>query len=397
MKILYITLENISLHKGSVVHIRETINGLKERGHEIGLIARASESFDVFDAFYNLNPYLSSVPKNHWIKRWANRHSMLVSLFFLLFYLFRKVSSYDVIYARDYHATVFALIPRILFRNKIVFEMNGLASEEQKLNRNSILRKIVVATIKAAEHIAGRCSDKVIAVTPQIASYLISHCGCRPNNVEVISNGVNLKLFHPIHDHGVLTTTRKNLRIKEKDTVVIFVGNLAPWQGVEYLIQAVPELVEEVNDLKFLIVGDGVLRSKIEAEVNQKRMSGHFIITGMVEYSKIPLYINIADICILLKRKLASGFSPLKLYEYMACGKPILASRVEGLEFIEKEGIGYLVEPDNPGEIKKTLYAMIKNRDDRIKMGLRGLRLTLEKFSWKSKVIEIEKILETMG
>lgn len=396
MKILYITLEDVSLHKGSVVHITETINGLKERGHKIGLIGRSSDPFDIAVAFYNLNPYLSSAPQHQGIKKWANRHSMMVSLFFLLFYLLRKASSYDVIYARDYHTAVFAIIPCLIFRKKIVYEINGIASEEQKLNRNSVLGKIIVATIKKAEHIAGRCSDKVIAVTPQIASYLISHHGCRANNVEIISNGVNLKSFHPIYDQGLLTTTRKNLGIKEKDPVIIFVGNLAPWQGVERLIQAAPELIEEMKDLKFLIVGDGVLRSKIDAEVKQKRLLGNFIITGMIEYSKIPLYINIADICVLLKRKLISGFSPLKLYEYMACGKPILASRVEGLEFIEKEGIGRLIEADNPGEIKKTLYEMIKNREDRVKMGLRGLRLALEKFSWESKVIEIEKILETM-
>jgi hypothetical protein len=63
MKILYISLENISLHKGSVVHIRETINGLKERGHKIGLIARASVPFDGADDFSNLNPCLSYTRK----------------------------------------------------------------------------------------------------------------------------------------------------------------------------------------------------------------------------------------------------------------------------------------------------------------------------------------------
>ena len=397
MKILYITLENVSLHKGSVVHIRETINGLKERGHKIGLIARAFVPFDGADEFSNLNPYLFPTPENSWVRKWANRHSMLVSLFFLLFHLFRKVSGYDVIYARDYHAAVMAILPRILFNKRIVFEVNGLASEEQRLSANSLLRIMLSKTIKKIEHLASRFSDKVIAVTPQIASYLIHDFKCPSNKILVIGNGVNIKRFYPIHDHGVLTTARKNLGIKEKDTVIIFVGNLAPWQGVEYLIQAAPELVEEVKDLKFLIVGDGVLRNKIEAEVNQRRMSGHFLITGMVEYSKIPLYMNLADICVLLKRKLSSGFSPLKLYEYMACGKPILASRVEGLEFIEKEGIGRLIEPDNPGEVKKTLYEMVKNQEERINMGLRGLRLALEKFSWKSKVIEIEKILETLG
>jgi len=397
MKILYITLENVSLHKGSVVHIRETINGLKERGHKIGLIARASVPFDGADDFSNLNPYLSPTPANNWMRRWANRHSMLVSLFSLLFYLFRKVSRYDVIYARDYHAAAMAILPRILFNKRIVFEVNGLASEEQRLSANSLVRIILAKAIKKVEHLASRFSDKVIAVTPQIACYLIHDFQCTFNKIVVIGNGVNTGKFYPVHDHSVLTKLRKDLGIKETDTVVIFVGNLAPWQGVEYLIQAAPELVEEVKDLKFLIVGDGVLRKKIEEEVGERRMSGYFLIAGMVEYSKIPLYINLADICVLLKRKLPSGFSPLKLYEYMACGKPILASRVEGLEFIEKEGIGRLIEPDNPGEIKKTLYEMIKNQEERINMGLRGLRLALEKFSWESKVIEIEKLLETLG
>jgi glycosyltransferase involved in cell wall biosynthesis len=331
------------------------------------------------------------------MRRWSNRHSMLVAFFFLAFYLLRKVSSYDVIYARDYHATAMAIFTRVLFKKRIAFEVNGLASEEQMLSANSFLRIILVKTIKKIEHLASRFSDKVIAVTPQIASYLIHDFQCPFNKIAVIGNGVNMKRFYPIHDRGVLATARKDLGIKEKDAVIIFVGNLAPWQGVEHLIKAAPELVDEVKDLKFLIVGDGVLRHKIEVEVNHKRMSGHFLITGMVEYSKIPLYINIGDICVLLKRKLPSGFSPLKLYEYMACGKPILASRVEGLEFIEKEGIGRLIEPNNPGEVKKALYEMIKNEEERINMGLRSLRLAREKFSWESKAIEIEKILEVLG
>jgi len=396
MRILYITLENVSLHKGSVVHIRETINGLKERGHEVGLIARATGPFDEVDAFYNLNPLISSTPKHNLIGGWTNRHWMFVSLFTLLFYLLRKMSSYDVVYARDYHAAAIALLPGALYGRKILFEINGLAGEEQRLSSNSLMRRVIVSTIKKTEDIASRRCDKVIAVTPQLASYLTSHYECQTDKVHVINNGVNLKLFHPIHDGSMLSTVRKDMGIKPEETVVIFVGNLAPWQGVEYLIRAAPHLVAEVKNVKFLIVGDGTLRSKIEAEVNQRRMSDYFLITGMVEYSKIPLCINIADICVLFKRRLPSGFSPLKLYEYMACGKPILASRVEGLEFIEKEGIGRLIEPANPGEIEKALCEMIKNRKDRIDMGLRGLRLAVEKFSWESKVSEIEKILERL-
>jgi glycosyltransferase involved in cell wall biosynthesis len=109
------------------------------------------------------------------------------------------------------------------------------------------------------------------------------------------------------------------------------VGNLAPWQGMEYLIQVAPSLTKRLPSIRFLIIGSGVLKEKFQAQVQSSGMSDRFIFTGMVDYEKIPLYINISDICLVLKRRLASGYSPIKLFEYMACGKPVLV-RV-GVEF----------------------------------------------------------------
>lgn len=68
----------------------------------------------------------------------------------------------------------------------------------------------------------------------------------------------------------------------------------------------------------------------------------------MVPYQKVPLYINASDICVTAKKSLKSGYSPLKLYEYMACGKQVVANRVNGFEILEKNKAGILVEPENP-------------------------------------------------
>jgi glycosyltransferase involved in cell wall biosynthesis len=396
MRILYITLENVSLQKGSVVHIRETINGLRGRGHRIDLMARASAPFEGGDAFHNLTLKLGPRPIGRFVEKWASRHSMFLALFTLLFSLMRKMPKYDVVYARDYHAAAIALLPALVYRKKVVFEINGLASEEVMLHGRSVLRRLLGKIIKKGEHFASRGSCRVIAVTPQIASYLVSQYRCQPRRVHVVSNGVNLDLFHPVQDPAKLACVRRDLKIEAEDKVVIFVGNLAPWQGVEFLVRAAPDVIEAVRDVKFLIVGDGVLRGSIEDEVKRKGISERFVLTGMVEYPRIPMYINIADVCVLLKRKLASGFSPLKVYEYMACGKPVLASRVEGLEFIEKEGVGRLVSTDVPGETARTLTEMVTHDEARVGMGHRGRRLATEKFSWESKVIEIERILETL-
>jgi len=116
----------------------------------------------------------------------------------------------------------------------------------------------------------------------------------------------------------------------------------------------------------------------------------------MVDHDQIPLYINIADICVLPKRKLKSGYSPIKLYEYMACGKPIISSQAEGLEFIEEEGIGRVIDPENTVSFKEALKDLIQDQKKIETMGERALLIARKRFDWEIKIIEIEKILKDL-
>jgi glycosyltransferase involved in cell wall biosynthesis len=81
----------------------------------------------------------------------------------------------------------------------------------------------------------------------------------------------------------------------------------------------------------------------------------------------------------------------------MACGKPIVASRVEGLEFIEEEGVGCLIEPEDVESLRKALYDLIKEPQERIRMGQKGSQIARKNFSWESRVIEIEKVLKELA
>ena len=125
--------------------------------------------------------------------------------------------------------------------------------------------------------------------------------------------------------------------------MIAFVGNLAPWQGVNILIESAFQLLVNNENLKFLIVGEGSLRDSLEKRVSDSKYEKKFIFTGMIQYEDIPILINIADICVapfISKRNRITGVSPIKVFEYMACGKPVICSRIEGLEFIEEEGVG---------------------------------------------------------
>lgn len=392
MKILYITLENLSLHKGSVVHIKEVVAGLKRRGHQVGLMGRAWPKLEGFEVFYNLQPERSILNK----LLSQRRISIFTSSLLLFIYLFKFLSQYDIIYARDYHTVIIALLPRLLYHKKIIYEINGLANEEQKLKSHSIFSRVVVFLIKRAEIMAARNSDKIVSVTPHIAKYLEQDLHCQPDKIKVISNGVNIKKFYPVLDKNLLSQKKKKLGIEDGDFLIEFIGNLAPWQGIEYLIQVAPFLLRDKKNVKFLIVGEGAWRDKFELSVFELGLTDDFIFTGMVDYEEIPIYINIADICVLPKRKLKSGYSPIKLYEYMACGKPIISSKAEGLEFIEEEGVGRVIDPEDIISFKEALKDLIEDQRKRETMGERALLVVRKRFDWETKVNEIEKIMKDL-
>jgi len=392
MKILYITLEDLSIHKGPTVHVNEIVAGLRKRGHQVGLIARSSARYGRGDDFHSLRHGGVFWGKSVVLKT----ISYLLSSVLLFLYLMRLLPHYDILYARDFPAAIIALLPRLVFKRKLVLEMNGIAHEEQRLRSESILSRMFSVGIQKAEKMAPKYSNRIVSVTTQIASYLIGNFHCQPEKIKVITNGVNTEEFRPILDVNLLGNLRSRLGIDREERVVAFVGNLAPWQGVEYLIGAAPMLLKKNQGTRFLIVGGGPLKDALMAETNRLAISNHFVFTGMVDHEEIPLYINLADICVLPKRRLKSGYSPIKLYEYMACGKPVVASRVEGLIFLEEEGAGRLVEPENVDDLEKALDDLLQDPGKRASMGSTGLKIAVERYSWKSKAIEIEGVLRDL-
>jgi glycosyltransferase involved in cell wall biosynthesis len=383
----------MSLHKGSVVHVKQIVEGLRKLGHHIGLAARSLDKFEEADCFYNLNLVTFPLLKLFNFKKQPH----IVSAMVLFIYLLKILRKYDLIYSREYYVSIAALLPRLIFKRKLVFEMNGIANEEQRLKSDSRMNIILVFLIQILEKLATRYTDQIIVVTPQIASYLVRDFDCQLSKVKVVSNGVDTKRFYPIQEKVLLDEWRRKLGIGPRETVVAFVGNLAPWQGIECLIDAAPLLLKEVGDIRFLIVGDGILKTTLKAKVNSLGVSDHFLFTGMVNHQVVPFYINIADICVLQKQRLKSGYSPIKLYEYMACGKPLVAAKVEGLEFIEEEGIGRLVESEDVVGLERALNDLIRSPQERIRMGQKGFELARERFSWESKVIEIEAMLQGLA
>jgi len=314
---------------------------------------------------------------------------------------------FDIIYTRNILRGAIGILIRIVCKSKLVFEVNGISldelrlKEEQLTTDGKISESIQIKFLVYLGNIVSRKADVVIAVTQGIKDYLIDH-RVNENRIWIIENGANTELFKPIKDDNTIKGIKNRLHINDSESVVIFVGNLAPWQGVEYLLHAVPLIVEEKPKTKFLIVGDGIMKDKLESLTKELNIRRSVIFTGTVPYESVPQYMNLSDICVapfIRTRNESIGLSPLKIYEYLACGKPVVASDIRGVgTILESSNSGIPVIPDAHGELSGAIIKLLNDKQLREQMGENGRKMVVNNYSWETtakKTIEVfESILD---
>jgi len=389
VKLLYLALLDISKEIGGTIHIKEVVTNLSSFGVDTTLITPSSKrtAFSFTARHIRLSGNLRKKSK------------FFTSLFFifgmtkLLFILLFEAPKHDIIYTRNHFALTSALIPAWIFGKKIVYEVNGIPSEEIKLTGRGILSHLLVFGFRFIEKFAARKACHIIAVTEGIKQKLISR-GIEGEKITVIRNGVNTSLFKPFGEKRILEL-KKSYGFKETDRIITFVGNLAPWTNIEMVFDIMPELLLRFHNLRFVIVGDG---EKFKAYKSYASVfPNNAFLLGQLPQKKVVEIVNISNVCTALveNRKMETiGLSPLKLFEYLACKKPTVATRVKGYEFIEKEGVGYLVGFGDKEELKEKLISLLTRPDLCKKMGERGRKLA-EKNSWKRVSENVSKVIQS--
>jgi glycosyltransferase involved in cell wall biosynthesis len=310
----------------------------------------------------------------------------IVSFFYLTFYILNWKP--DVIYLRQGLFEVFPPILARLFGVPYVIEKNGIMEDEF---RSRGFSEIVIKILRLAEEINFRLSDKIVCVTEGIKREIVRRYKVNEGKLMVIPNGANIELFRPLDKREC----RRKLGLEENAFYVGFVGSFAPWQGLEILIEAAKRVKEQgYAQIKYILVGDGEQEPLLRQKVREYKLEQEIRFTGRVAYEQVVNYINTFDVCYLCKERLSFGFSPLKLYEYLACGRPVIASRVDGVKEVIEEGkCGYLFEPGDAEELAKRIIQSYQERDTLQEMGLRGRRLVESKYSWRMTAKRIVKVL----
>jgi phosphatidylinositol alpha-1,6-mannosyltransferase len=232
-------------------------------------------------------------------------------------------------------------------------------------------------------------ANKVVAASSATYNTALE-VGCPSGNLVLFQNAVDVKRFNPSINGFYI---RDRLGINE-NPMVFTVRAHEPQKGIEYLIRAVPLVLEKVPNALFIIGGDGSLRSFHESLARRLGVSASIIFTGRIPESELPQFYAACDVFAIPSIVEAFG---LVTTEAMACGKPVIGTDVGGIPDIIEDGVtGFLVKPRDSNALAQKIILILSSPELRKKMGEAGRESVEKKFNIKERAEKIIKLYESL-
>lgn len=236
-----------------------------------------------------------------------------------------------------------------------------------------------------------RRADAIICVSNQLKEFLV-RVGVSPTRISVIPNGADLDKFSMIAKGE---NVRKRYHLDDK-IIVGFIGSLKIWHGVDNLIKSLKIAVSKNDRIRCLIVGNLDDYPGIHNLINAEDMSDYVTLAGNIPYSSIPEHIAAMDITTAPYPYIKKFyFSPIKLFEYMAMAKPVVASGIGQIkEVVVHRHNGYLVEPGNLQELAQAILELADNAELGKRIGKNARKTVEENYTWEKNALTIKSVCE---
>ena len=207
-------------------------------------------------------------------------------------------------------------------------------------------------------------ADAVSSPSQQLADYVAHDCGYNAESISIVRNGVDIKRFTP--------DGARSLEPSDKVTV-LFAGRLEERKGIHQLVDAIPQVLEQTQNVRFVIVGRDMKigkRSVVETVKERLAASGaskHVTFINHVPLAEMPDIYRSADICVVPS---LYENAPYTVLEAMACGRPVIATTAGGTpEYIEDGVTGFVIPPGRPAEIAAAIVKLVISPDRRTTFG----------------------------
>jgi len=386
MKILYLSSSktmNLADRRGYSTHIIEMLQAFQENGNDVLPIVAGAAA----PAGLSVNNTISVKDKirKYMPGSFVENIRILYDLYYNTRYYFRikdavQTFNPDFIYERYllYHHAGTILSKK--YNVPIILEFNSPITER---NVHYGYRSRTLA--RRVEKKALMSGDAIVVVSGYLKKYLLDS-GIEDGKIHVIPNAVNCDRFRPEID-GLLL--KKKYGIMDK-IVVGFVGGFSLWHGIDTLLEAAVEIIQEIKNIHFLLVGEGNMLNTSEKFVRDNGISEYVTFSGSIPYENIPQYIAAMDITTMPSSNKYG--SPIKIFEYMAMQKPVIAPNIEPVqEVITKDREGLLITPGDKRELRDAIIYLCTHAKSAIQMAERAHQKVLKNYTWQRNA---EKIVQ---
>ena len=385
MRILYISGETFPSSSAGGIHVAEVATNLRRLGHEVDLVGSRGpglSSREIWDGMRVERPRMT----------WAGRTFPVLGLARALQLARRKP---DVVMERYVTFGGAGAVLARLLRRPLVMEVNSPHVEElfirmgiQNRSLTWLLRRWVDFQFRAAS-----------AVVAPIRGIVPEHAA---DKVTLVTWAANVDMFHPglRLDPGV-NGLREQLNLPEGKTV-LFAGSFRSWHGVMDLPEIVAEVLDRDPEVVFLLVGDGDCFDELSARFRAEGLEPNVRLVGRRAYEEVPRYCALADVGIApydasaypALERFGFYWSPLKIFEYLASGVPVVTVDYPALaELVGHGERGRTVAARDFPAMADAIVSLLHDRAERGRMGEAGRRYVESHSSWAKHAEELERVL----
>jgi glycosyltransferase involved in cell wall biosynthesis len=268
-----------------------------------------------------------------------------------------------------------ALLSR-LFSVCYITEINGTIEEEMIIDKS---RKFMVKIAVSIENFCYLVAKKIITTNEGLKDYLIKKYNISPLKIEIIGMGVDTNRFLP----GNKSFLRKKLNFLSNSYYLGYIGGLQQWQGLNYLVKSMKIIIKKIPNCKLLIVGDGPEKENLINLTKRLKLEDDIYFINSVKHELLSDYINMIDVCVCYLDKFKEGRygPPTKVYEYMACEKPVILSNIKGMKELFGNHVIY-VKPEEETDLAEKIIYLLKRPKLRETLSKKGRSFVLNGYSW---------------
>jgi glycosyltransferase involved in cell wall biosynthesis len=393
LKILYVSREDVPGDHGGAVHTWQVASLLARRGHQVTLLShrppgapRDEERDGVTIRRARMSLRRRSIPLLALPSLWRWRRQR-----------------FDVVMERFDSFGGVAAIHAWLTGTPLLLEVNYPHLEEMVWKwqtRRSVLALTPLARLLGAWN-RWQYSRAAALIAPRLSIVPEAH----RHKVELVHWGANVEQLSPPESTQAAAALRARLRLDGRRVIVAH-GSFQPWHGLAVFPGIVARVTAQQEDATFLFLGRGPGLEEIERRVRAQGLEGFCRFAGPVEHAEIPRYLGLAELALApfdthayppLER---FGFfwSPAKLFEYMACGVPVVTTDQDYLrQVVEAEGAGVCLPENDAAAIAAGILRLLADPEGRARLGQAGRKAVTERYSWQAHVEQLARILERLA